>query len=258
MQSSDRSSDRGHASRVARAALLLVLFLSAASCAGKRPMVRPPSTPREATRQPGETTMPEPSPRRPAEEPPPVATQPSEAGEDYVALPGLNRVFPSEDPMNVAKPSAPEAFPAPGHSALADGRPASDGTTKVSAPAVPRATPPPASDAPRTVPPPASTTPRPATPPPVVAPSTDAPSASATPRFCLQLFATGSAKAAEARRASIATYLELPLLVQEENGLFKVRSNPIERKAAEHWLDTAVAQGYEDAFLVPVVPQDAR
>lgn len=261
MQSSSASSSRGP---LLRSAFVLVLLIAAAGCAGKRPMVRPPAPPTESTRQPGDTTMPEPAPRRPLEEPAPSASKPSEASDDFVALPGLNRVYPSEDPTNAIRPGAAEAFPAPGHSALADARSTRTSVNAPIAEAAPTRDPKPSAAAPaanQAKPKDAASSkdePKSASPPPAKAPVQEIPAPASTPQFCLQLFATGSEKAAEARRAAIAGYLELPLRVEEENGLYKVRSHPIDRKAAEHWLDAAVAQGYEDAFLVPVTSQGSR
>lgn len=55
----------------------------------------------------------------------------------------------------------------------------------------------------------------------------------------------------------MASFLDLPLHVESENGLWKVRSSAGARPAAQQWLELAVARGYADAFLVPI-PGGAR
>lgn len=238
------------------ALLLLTLLVAASGCATKRPTVRPPITPGEAA----STSLPPPRTPEPAPVWPgvPVVDQPQDADPNFVVVPGLNRVYPSEDPANLSADSAPEAFPRPGRPPSTDlavipaartvERAAPSAPRETTAPPVERAeqasssneSAPPANDV---LPPREEPTSPPAAPAGAPAPAE---------RYCIQLFATGSEKIAESRRKTMASYLELPLHVESENGLWKVRSSAGARTDAQQWLERAVARGYADAFLVPV------
>ncbi|MBK8231440.1 MAG: hypothetical protein IPK72_12820 [Candidatus Eisenbacteria bacterium] len=222
----------------------------------------------------------------------PQATEQEGAPPLAIVVPGVNRVYPSEDPANQTASDAAEAFPLSGREkkdtpALA---------AQVRQPREPQAIPEEEPFTPETaklederdaakrvddrgVPPatrPADALTRSAAP----APASNAPPAGVDPagagrdgagrdgvrpapvdrdgaelRYRVQLFATGTQKVADDRRATMSEFLRLPLFVESENGLFKVRTAAGSRAEALVWLEQAVGLGYADAFLVPVTPQ---
>lgn len=241
-------------------------------CASKRAVVRPPAP--VAEQQPAPQTTPEPPPRGPVN--PSTVTPPAREGEGApplaIVVPGVNRVYPSEEPANQAAPDAAEAFPL-------SGRERSDTpvvAAQVRQPREPQSIPKEEPFTPEVAkladervgaaagsadvrPTTTEATPAPAAPataaPPVATRATPVDRDGAELRYRVQLFATGTQKVADDRRATMSEFLRLPLFVESENGLFKVRTAAGSRAEALGWLEQAVGLGYADAFLVPVTPQ---
>jgi cell division septation protein DedD len=140
-------------------------------------------------------------------------------------LPGAERIYPSQDPRNQVPPGAPEAFPG--------------GATAAS----PVPAPLPQAELPS---------------PEAAAPSTEAgePDAGTPPiaedgAFAVQLFATGSRAAADARATQLARWFDPPPRVVAEGGMFKVRLGPFaDRGVAESVRRHAFDLGFRDAFVV--------
>jgi hypothetical protein len=228
----------GSSSRVPAAPGLLLALVPATAlllCLGSGCAARRPGVGDGTVREPGVAT-PIPVQAEPGLTPGVTPPAPEETG--YPALPGADRVYPSQDPRNRVNPEAPEAFPlggvVPGPVA-AGGRQGEPGQ-----PAGPRQGEPQAA------------APGPATESAQPEESEVAATAPAS-GWSVQLLASASAAVARERAGTLAQYFEEAPRVVPAAGLFRVRvGHCATRDEAERLRRIAVDLGLRDAFVVTV------
>jgi hypothetical protein len=191
-------------------------------CAARRPVVTeiPPSPVSERAVTPEVARTPRPAPE----------------GEAFSPLPGTDRVYPSQDPRNQARPGAPEAFPLTG-ALEAPGAGVPVAAEVVEQPAL---TPAAGNAAPDSV----------AAEPGTAESAAESPPPAAA--WSVQLLASSSMPVARERAESLAPYFAEPTRVEPEGGLFKVRVGRCgSRDEAEALRRRASELGLRDAFVVP-------
>jgi hypothetical protein len=146
-------------------------------------------------------------------------------GQEAVRLPGQDRWLPSEDPRN---------------------RPASGGRTTIIMPEAMTIGPPSSADAPAPAAGPQGA------PAPVTAPQdATTPERADAPYYAVQVLASTTELRARSLRDELTKALGIPVAVDAEGGIWKVRlGHEAQREAAEELRRRMAGLGYEDAFVV--------
>jgi hypothetical protein len=170
-------------------------------------------------------------------------------------LPGADRVYPSQEDDNQAAAGAPEAFPKPREAAPDPAAATGRGAPKPAAAS--RAA---GADGLSNLDPDAVMARRKSGVPdagPIEIPKPLPPDAKVA--YSVQLYAGTSFDISEERRKELQSYFEVPLRIDSEGGLYKVRAGRFRsREDAEETRRTAASIGIEGAFVVAVAAESRR